>query len=268
MNPAPSRLVLLGHPVAHSLSPRFQNAALESAGIPLRYETLDVPPSTLGATLQQLTTAGAAGNVTIPHKEQVAVMCDVLSPIARRARAVNTFWTVGRQLVGDNTDVVGFNTLAARLGADTTVRTVAVIGAGGAAAAVLTAVEQWGGPTVRLHNRSPARAQALAERFAPLVDVVDDAESAVRGAAVVVNATSVGMASDEDPVRLAALDPGAIVIDLVYRPGETGWVRRARERGHPAADGLEMLLAQGAAAFERWFGMKPDVAAMRAAVGV
>src|SRR5512133_543870 len=115
MSRLPGRLVLLGHPVSHSLSPRFQNAALRAAGIPLRYEALDVAPDALAATLSELAGQHACGNVTIPHKEGVAALCVRRSALAQRCGAVNTFWHEDGDLVGDNTDVGGVDAVAQAL---------------------------------------------------------------------------------------------------------------------------------------------------------
>jgi len=259
----PGRLVLLGHPVAHSASPRFQNAALRAAGIPLVYEALDVPLDALDATLDALALVHAAGNVTIPHKEAVAARCAELSPLARRCGAVNVFWHQAGRLFGDNTDVAGVDVVArALLQGRCEGARVALIGAGGAAAAVLCAVEGWEGARVRLYNRHMIRAERLAERFAGFTDVSQSIDEAIRDANLVVNATPTGLADDSHPVAISALPNGAAVFDLVYRPEETSWVREAREAGHRAADGEGMLLEQGALAFERWFGQAPDRGAM------
>lgn len=264
---APGRLVLLGHPVSHSLSPRFQNAALRAAGIPLVYEALDVPPAALPDVLALLQRERAAGNVTVPHKLAVAARCARRTPVAERTGAVNTFWHEDGALVGDNTDVAGFDALARHvLGAAPPAAVVAVIGAGGGAAAVCAAVEQWPGSRVRVHARDPRRAAALASRFPGLVAVAPSIDAALADATIVVNATPIGLAGSAMPVAVERLPRDAAVMDLAYRAGETPWVRAARAAGHAAADGLEMLIAQGADAFTRWFGRDPDRAAMRAAL--
>jgi shikimate dehydrogenase len=250
-------LVLLGHPVRQSVSPIFQNAALRAAGLPLRYEALDVEPGALGDRLRALAARRAAGNVTIPHKAAVAAMCATLTPVAQRAGAVNTFWVEQGALAGDNTDVGGFDHLARRvLGSIPLGARVAVLGAGGAAAAVLTAVERWPGAHVTLCNRTAARADALAARF-PVVDrIAARAQDAVSDCTVVVNATPAGMTDDGVPVDAAVLPDAVGVIDLVHRTGETRWVRDAKARGLRAGDGLAMLIEQGALAFEQWFGIE------------
>jgi len=266
----PGRLVLLGHPVAHSVSPLFQNAALVRAGIALVYEALDTPPSELDARIAALVAERAAGNVTIPHKELVAERCARLTPVAARVGAVNTFRTEpDGSLTGHNTDVAGFDQLArTALGPAPLPRRVALLGAGGAAAAVLAAVERWPGCEVTLFNRSAERSERLAQRFAVVSATMDDAARAVKGCAMVINATPLGLrAGDALPVPVDALEHDTVVVDLVYgRSGETPWVLAARAAGHRAADGLEMLLEQGALAFEWWLGVPAPRAVMRAAV--
>jgi shikimate dehydrogenase len=263
----PGRLVLIGHPVAHSLSPRFQNAALRAAGIPLTYEALDVPPDALDGVLTALAAQSAAGNVTIPHKARVAERCHRLLPMAARTGAANTFWTEQGRLIGDNTDPDGFDdAVRALLGDLPRGELVGLVGAGGAAAGILAAMERWGDCRVRLYNRTAARARALAERFVTLVTVASSIREAMDGVALAVNATSVGMRDEALPFVLEDLAPEAAVVDLVYRPGGTALVRAARAQGRRAAGGLRMLVGQGARSFERWFGVPANRAVMWEAV--
>jgi shikimate dehydrogenase len=263
----PGRLVLVGHPVSHSLSPRFQNAALRAAGIPLEYEAIDVAPDGLQERMRALLAADAAGNVTIPHKEAVFALCAARSPTAERVGAVNTFWVERGGLVGDNTDVGGFDAaVRSAFGPPLPNVRVAILGAGGAAAAVIAAVEQWPGAHAVVTSRSRARAEVLAHRFAPSASVAESAARAVEGAGLVVNATPVGLHGDALPIVPRLLAPNTRVFDLAYRPGLTPWVVEARARGLSAVDGLGMLIEQGALSFTRWFGIEPDRAAMWAAV--
>jgi shikimate dehydrogenase len=257
----PERLVLLGHPVVHSLSPTFQNAALQAAGARVRYEAVDVAPHDLETVIAQLRDEGVAGNVTVPFKERVHDACDVLTPLARRVGAVNTFWVDGEgRLVGDNTDVGGFDAaVRARLIPEPRDITVGVFGAGGAAAAVLAAVEAWPGCYAHVFNRTPERARILCERFGTVAQPVDDV-GVIEGAQLVVNATSIGIRTNDLPLDPSVLGPDTLVFDLVYARGETRFVRALRDRGIRAIDGLPMLVEQGALAFERWFGhaLGPD----------
>ncbi len=256
---APARLVLLGHPVAHSISPRFQNAALQAAGIPLVYSALDVAPAQLDATLAMLATERAAGNVTIPYKEAVAARCTRRSPLAERCGAVNTFWHENGALVGDNSDVGGAESvLRALLGNALAGSRIALVGAGGAAASILCAAERCGAAEVRVYNRTMPRAQHLAHRFAPMARATARMDVALIDADLVVNATPIGLHDDEFPVPIDRLPPGSAVFDLIYRAHETPWVRAARAAGHRATDGEGMLMEQGAIAFDRWFGFEPD----------
>jgi shikimate dehydrogenase len=275
----PGRLVLLGHPVTQSLSPAFQNAALRAADIPLTYEAIDVPPARLGDVLDALVAERAAGNVTVPHKEAVFARCDRVTPMAAQVGAVNTWQVLDGQLVGDNTDVGGcqyaVDELLAGLTADEVPdswNSTAIVGAGGAAAAVIWALQSRDpNGTVRIWNRTAARAAALADRARTVtlaIEVVESLAECVDGAWLVINTTSLGLRDDDPfPVPLDLLTPQAAVLDLVYKPNETRWVREARARGHRAADGLTMLIEQGALSFERWFGVAPDRDVMWAAVG-
>ena len=254
----PKRLVLVGRSLGHSLSPTFQNAALQHAGLPLRYEALDIPASALDDTLQELAAQDAAGNVTVPHKQAIFARCDRLMPPAARAAAVNTFWFERGELVGDNTDVAGFDAAVRTLLQRAPARlTVGLIGAGGVAGGVLTAVERWPECRVLVSNRTPERTASLCARFSSFAQP-SDADTVAREADLVVNATTVGLRDADYPIDPASLRPSAMALDIVYRRGETPWVHALRARGVRAMDGLTMLIEQGAVAFERWFGFPPD----------
>jgi shikimate dehydrogenase len=262
----PKRLVLIGRSLGHSLSPSFQNAALQQAQLPLRYEALDIPASALDDTLQELSAQDGAGNVTVPHKQAVFERCDRLMPVAKRVRAVNTFWFERGELIGDNTDVTGLQAAVQQLlQRDPVDLTVGVIGAGGAAAAVLTAIESWPSSRALVYNRTAERGVALCARFASIAQP-SDVDELARRADLVVNATTVGLRDNAYPLDPSRLRSSAMVLDVVYRRGETPWVHAARARGLRAMDGLVMLIEQGAAAFERWFGFPPDRDAMWRAV--
>ena len=263
----PGRLVLLGHPVAHSLSPAMQNAALLRAGVALTYEALDVAPDDVAAVLVALRAQHAAGNVTMPHKGAVAARCDRRTDVAERTGMVNTFWYDGADLIGDNTDVAGFEGMVRHLlGGPRDGAQVALLGAGGGAAAVLDVLREWPGVAVRLWARSAERARGLGTTHRGIVTRAESVRDACASASIVINATPVGLSGDAVPVDVASLRDDAAVMDLAYRRGETPWVRAARARGLVAADGRQMLVEQGAAAFVRWFGEEPDRAAMLAAL--
>jgi shikimate dehydrogenase len=263
MSELPGRLVLLGHPVSHSLSPAFQNAALRRAGIPLEYEALDVPPVALESTLAEARRGRWVGNVTVPHKAAVFSACDAMSPEARRVGAVNAFRVEGRRLIGHNTDVQGFKTAAIGLLRELPrgVR-VGIIGAGGAAAAALAAISDWPGASALVANRDAGRRATLLARFGSIASA-SDVGTIGREADIVVNATSLGLRADDPlPIEPHLLRQGSVVLDLVYSPNETRLVRAARAAGFRAADGLSMLWGQGVGAFEWWFNRAPDAALM------
>jgi shikimate dehydrogenase len=265
----PGRLVLLGSPVAHSLSPRFQNAALIAAGIPARYEALDVTNAELEHTLRALVKEGAAGNVTIPHKERVAALCDVLTPIAAQLGAVNTWWSENDALHGDNTDVGGFDdAIISLLGEIPDGCRVAVLGAGGSARAVVAAIGNWSRSSVSIWARTVSRAEHLvALGPAGHTSVEEFMAHALRDADLVVNTTPIGMLDDQVPVNPGVLRAGTACLDLVYRAdGPTAFVRLALAQGRRADNGLSMLIGQGARSWQRWFGIAPDRDAMWAAV--
>lgn len=268
MRELPGRLVLIGHPVSHSRSPAFQNAALRSARLPLVYEALDIPHDELAATVRRLVAERAAGNVTVPHKESVAALCDRLSPLASRVGAVNTFWTENGDLVGDNTDVAGFSALAQHLiGSAPAGLRVAMIGAGGAAAAAVAAVGSWNGSSVQIASRRPERAARLAERFGDYAIAMNTVKEALEGSQLVVNATPLGVSpGGRLPVHMEDLAPSTCLLDLNYAPGATHLVREARNHGVRAMDGARMLLEQGVESYRRWFQSEPDVRAMACAL--
>ncbi|WP_411281984.1 shikimate dehydrogenase family protein [Gemmatimonas sp.] len=264
----PSRLVILGHPVAHALSPVFQRAALRDVGISVTYDGEDIAPSHLADALVRLAAEGAGGNITIPHKEAAAALITQCTPAARRVGAVNTFWTEQGALVGHNTDVDGaaatIRALVAGTDADGRDTRVVLCGAGGSAAATLVALHDLGYHHITIVARSTARAQALSARLAIPTRIVmyDAIERVVGGAGLVINATPVGLRDDAFPMAVTLLPAGCAAFDVVYRPGLTPWIAACREAGRRAEDGLRMLVEQGAAAFEAWF----DVPAPRAAM--
>lgn len=266
-----TRLVaLLGDPVAHSLSPRFQNAAFEAAGVDGVYVALRCDAAAFPGLFAGIAHSGGAGNVTIPHKALAAECIDVATPAVRRTGACNTFWLEDGRIHGDNTDVAGVRAAVRALVSAPARARVLLLGAGGAASAALCALLDEGVDSVIVSNRSPERARALAARVGgdPRIHVAES--SGVIGGErfdLVVNATPLGLHAG-DPLPLDLDGPARVgaVLDLVYSPGETTWVHDARRRGIPAADGREMLLAQGAAAFERWWNRRAPLEVMRRAL--
>jgi shikimate dehydrogenase len=255
----PQRLVVIGHPVAHSLSPVMQQAALDAAGIAVRYEAVDVAPEGLRDALTSFVATNTWGNVTLPHKEMVTSICAVRTPIAERAGAVNAFWVEDGELHGDNTDVAGFEAAVRHLlGEISPGLRIGLIGAGGAAAGVAAAVERWPGASLAVFARTVERAHALHQRFPGLVTVAPTIEQLLGDLDLVVNATPLGLNEEAFPVDPAQIAPSTAILDLAYRAGLTPWVQACRRAGRSADDGLRMLVEQGAHAFQRWFGVEPD----------
>src|SRR3954451_18834769 len=258
---APPRYGVLGWPVAHSLSPQMHAAAFAALGLEgWRYQRLPVPPELFAETVRALGGAGFAGaNVTVPHKEAALAVADEATAAARAIGAANTLsFGAGGAIAADNTDAPG---LLAALPVAVAGRTALVLGAGGSARAAVYALREAGAQQVAVFNRTPERAQALAADLG--ARVAPEPEPAE----LLVNCTSVGL-EDPDALPLPATALGAYgaVVDLVYRPGGTRLVREARERGLPCADGLEVLVQQGARSLEIWTGRAAPVEAMRAAI--
>ena len=263
---------LLGDPVSHSLSPTFQNAAIASARLDAVYTALRCAPADVPGLLLGVARAGGGGNVTVPHKELAASAVERPTEAVVDTGACNTFWLEDGVVCGDNTDIEGFErAVESLLGRSARGARVLLIGAGGVARAALYSLLRTEAAGVSILNRSAVNAQALAQRFpAGSTSIkVATAVSDVRGEIfdLVVNATTLGLRSlDPRPLRADFDLGGAAVLDLVYSPGETEWVRESRAKGARSADGLEMLLHQGAAAFERWWGISAPLEAMRSAL--
>lgn len=271
------RLAVIGFPIEHSVSPAMHTAAIELLGLDLRYDRVAVPPQDLESFVSGLRRGGWRGvNVTVPHKEAVAGLVDRLSPESRAIGAVNTVVVdAGGRLAGHNTDAAGFiRALMEAAGFDPAGAGVTLLGAGGAARAVLWALGNAGARQVRLFNRDPERAERLAAesgawglQTAVLVAPWNEPElsRSLDQADLLVNATSAGMASNESLLPGEMLRPNSLVVDLVYNPRPTRLLREASARGCRVLDGLPMLVHQGAAAFQLWTGRPAPVSTMMAA---
>lgn len=257
---------VMGWPVSHSRSPLLHNFWLAKYGIDGAYVPLAVRPEDFESAVRALPKLGFAGaNVTVPHKEEALRAVDDVDPLARRAGAVNTIVVgPGGKLTGRNTDVFGFTAaLDARApGWRDALGTAVVLGAGGAARAVVVALQDAGAREIRILNRTPARAETLAAAFGtPLrVGSWDARHAALGDASLLVNTTTLGM-TGQPPLDLSldALPRTAVVTDIVYVPLRTPLLTAATARGNPAVDGLEMLLHQARPGFEAWFGRAPEV---------
>jgi shikimate dehydrogenase len=264
--------MLLGDPIEHSLSPVFQNAIMRARGIDAVYAALRCDRQSVGPLIRALSRAGGGGNVTVPHKAAAAECIERPTGHVTRTGACNTFWGENGSVCGDNTDVAGFRHAASRLIPDLAGVTSLIIGAGGAAAAAACALMDAGAARLTIINRSPDRARLLVARLDPQGSrvrmITSVHELAGEGADLVVNASSIGLRDDDQiPLDLSTLAHTRAVLDVLYRRhGPTPFVRHARRLGIPASDGTEMLLAQGAAAFARWFGGAPPIEPMREAL--
>lgn len=257
---------VIGHPIAHSRSPALHGYWLRHYGLKGHYIPMDIAPADLREALALLPRLGFVGlNVTIPHKEAVLQLADVVTDRAALIGAANTliFRRDGR-IQADNTDGAGFIANLRQTAPDwvPAAGPAAVIGAGGAARAVVAALLEVGVPEIRITNRTRPRAEALRADFGAKLTVVDwvQAGNMLEGAATVVNTTSLGMTGKpEFRVPLDALEPSALVTDLVYSPLKTRLLAEAEAMGCRVVDGLGMLLHQAAPGFERWFGQRPEV---------
>jgi shikimate dehydrogenase len=268
----PYRLGVIGDPVAHSLSPALHQPALDQLDIPAVYERWHTTAAELESRVESLREPEFLGaSVTVPHKIAVKDLLDEVSPAARRAGAVNTIVNRGGALFGDNTDIYGFGVTVADGFGKRTPQVAVVLGAGGAARAVVLALEATGVGEIMVANRDAERAGRLARELdpAPVRPMRLDEEFLVRElprADVLVNATSLGWHPGETPIALPRLDllpAGALVADLTYR--DTDLLLAAQRRGLKTVDGLPMLVHQGARAFELWTGSRAPVETMLAA---
>ena len=271
----PRVIALLGHPVAHSLSPAFQQAALDALGIDARYEGWDVPPDELRIATERLRSGDLLGaNVTVPHKVAIMALVDRPDALAERVGAVNTIVNRHGILEATNTDVAGVLRALEAAEVDVAGKRIALLGAGGAARAVVVAMRQAHAERVTVINRTPGRASGLAAlggddfdlRYAPLDPNDGSFRSSLSTAAVVINSTSVGMAhgpaEGESPVPAGLVGEGQVAFDLVYTPERTPFLQDALDHGAQAVGGLAMLIHQGAEAFRLWTGAEPPVDVM------
>ena len=267
------RVVLIGHPVAHSLSGAMQQAAFDSLGIDATYELWDKTSLELADAVAELRGDDFLGaNVTIPHKERVAPMVDRQTDDAHLTGAVNTLTREGRRLIGHNTDVPGFKVALDRLvGKQKMPRQAVVLGAGGGARAVVYGLITEGFQRIVVFNRHLHRAEGLVKHFGrsaahmelramPWHDSIIESELAKTR--VLVNATSIGLTDDTSPIPADSLHGDLLVLDLIY--ARTRLLRDAAAAGATVADGELMLLHQGAAAFTLWTGQPAPLELMQA----
>jgi shikimate dehydrogenase len=278
-------LGVIGCPIEHSLSPVLHNAALVSRGVALGHSALEyvyvplkVEPKNLAAALPSMAVLGWRGfNVTIPHKQAVIPYLQQVSPLARAVGAVNTVWRQDDVWMGTNTDVQGFLTPLLAYDIDWHSIDACILGGGGASRAVIAACAQLGCRSIHVVGRDFSKLEILQQSLLntelKLAIQIRDWRSLnelLPSSGLLVNTTPVGMhpqvqASSLDAEAIALLSPEAIVYDLIYTPRPTALLTLARKHGCRVLDGLEMLIYQGAAAFEIWVGEAPSISTMRQA---
>ncbi|KZM51204.1 shikimate dehydrogenase [Labrenzia sp. OB1] len=266
MTAAVKKAVVTGHPVAHSRSPLIHGYWLKKFGVDGEYGCLDVAPEDADRFFRDFSESGLTGaNVTVPHKEIAAAACGWLDEAAKVMGAVNTIWLDddGR-LCGANTDWTGFlgNLDQRASGWDDDAGTAIVLGAGGAARAIVFALLSRKFKAVHIVNRTPGKASRIAEEFGPrtFAHSWDNLGTLLEEADLLVNTTSLGMTSKPSlEIDLSSLPESALVTDAVYVPLQTGLLKQADQRGNRTVDGLGMLLHQAVPGFERWFGVRPEV---------
>ncbi|MDB5439586.1 MAG: aroE [Caulobacteraceae bacterium] len=257
------RAGVIGSPARHSLSPTIHTAWLKAAGLNGDYGLYDIAEAEFEATVEKLIGLGLVGlNVTVPFKDRALALATAADPAASQAGAANVLLFRSGAVEAFNTDGVGVRfALAPFFGDAPKGKTFVVLGAGGAAAGAAFALKSLEDCQVHMVNRTPERAQALAERFgAPVFGHGwPDLAGLLPRADGLINATSMGL-EGRNPlvIDLTGLDPAAPVMDMVYKPLETEFLLAARRRGHPTIDGLDMLIGQARPSFELFFGQKPD----------
>lgn len=267
------RVALVGYPLSHSVSPAMHNAAFETLGLDWRYESMPIDPSRLGEAVARIRGDGYAGaNVTVPHKEKIVPLLDGLTPVAHAIGAVNTLVKRDGKLIGHNTDAAGFLADLYRHDVELSHRIVLILGAGGAARAVVAACSGMGAK-MRVIARRREQAGAL-RSIAPIetFDTFDwtalDFVQASDGCALIVNTTPIGTSPEVEASPWpdgTPFPPEAFAYDLVYNPADTLFTQQARSGGLRAATGLGMLVEQGTLAFELWTGQTAPRDVMRRA---
>ena len=257
---------IIGWPLGFTLSPAMHNAAFKRVGTDWVYLPFPVPPESLEKAMEGFRVLGVRGlNVTMPHKEAVIPFLDDLSPEARAIGAVNTIEVVDDRLIGHNTDVTGFREfLQNDAGWDGEGRSGLILGAGGAARAVVASLSDMGLESVTIAARDPDKAALLALPDEMTILPWDQAERAAGEADLVVNTTPIGM-KGEDLLPDATFGPGQTVVDLIYHPPSTKLVDRARAQEAEAWSGLGMLVHQAVGSFRIWTGKEPPIEIMSAA---
>lgn len=265
----PIKAGVIGHPISHSKSPLIHNHWIKKHGLNGSYEAFDIAPEDFETKVRALFDEGYTGfNVTIPHKEAAKNICFELTDVAERVGAVNTLYKKGSDIIGTNTDVFGFrenvNTAIRNFGFACGLRygPAVVLGAGGAAKAVIEALLEETVPEIILTNRSIEKADALAAQYPDTIRVVDwnERQDVIKDANFLVNTTALGMQGQPAlEIDLGEAPENLLVADIVYAPLMTDLLKQAREHDLRIVTGIGMLLHQARPSFEKWFGVMPDV---------
>lgn len=265
-------LAVIGNPIAHSLSPMIQNAALEKAGLDYAYIAIPVKEDRLAVAVEGFRAMNFRGfNVTIPHKTAIMSHLDAIDADAQIIGAVNTVVNTDGKLTGYNTDVIGFLDGLTVKGFDVKNKNAVMLGAGGAARAIIWGLIKSGVASLTIGVRNPQKAQTIAEYFAKYLDVkifdwqTEEFDSQLTSADLLINTTPLGMYPQVDnmpPVNWNKLKKTALVYDIIYTPQQTKFLAEAKENGHETVNGEAMLAGQGAAAFHLWTGTAPDIEVM------
>lgn len=265
------KAAVLGFPIHHSLSPKLHGFWIEQYQLDATYEAIEVKPGTLKATFERLKKEGYSGwNITVPHKEEALTLVDEVGEVAKAIGAINTVVVENGKLKGFNTDAGGFvENIISSAHQNFKGKHVMVLGAGGAARAIISGVMSYGASSVTITNRTIDKANALqknfnalAERLGMEIKVVawDEKEMALKGKDVLVNTTSLGMQGQPPlEINLEQLPKAALVNDIVYKPLETDLIKAAKAHGNTVIDGIGMLIWQAVPAFEWFFGKTPEV---------
>lgn len=266
-------LAVLGYPIAHSLSPAIQNAAIRQAGLDYVYIALPVKPENLATAISGLRAMDFRGfNVTIPHKTNIIKYLDDIDATAESVGAVNTVVNDDGKLVGYNTDVYGFMRNLREAGFDPKNKNAIVLGAGGAAKAAVQSLLMADISSVTVGARNGEKANEFIAAFSPYQNIgafewqSTEFESALRRADLIVNTTPLGMhphIESRPPLNLAMLKTSALIYDVIYTPAQTRLLKDAASLGHPTLNGEDMLVWQGAEALRLWTGITPDIELMK-----
>ena len=264
---------VIGAPIHHSMSPQMHNQQIESLKLDAKYVPFLIEPDDLADGIRGLRALHVKGfNVTLPHKEAIMPLLDEIEPCAKAIGAVNTVIREGNRLIGTNTDCSGFTASLKEKGVQISDQSILVLGAGGAARAIVYGLLEEGANLVTIANRTPARAQEMADDFALYGKVEARTVAEVMKESIkydmIVNTTSVGMYPNlaDTPFSNAKFKKGCVVVDIIYNPFQTAFLQSAAAQGCVTMNGLGMFVHQGAIAFQRWTGLDPNFREMEETV--